>query len=264
MMHQQDVNTAGNLVIRARDLCKVFQGKKNENIPAVLDFNLDIAPREFVAVLGPSGCGKSTFMMMVAGLVDKTSGDLFLENQPVDGPDTKCGVVFQEYLLFPWKTVKANVEFGPSLQGVSKAKIEELSSFFIKLVGLQGFEDRFPHELSGGMKQRVAIARALANNPRVLLMDEPFGALDALTRESLQDELLRIWQETTCTVVFITHSIVEAVYLADKVVVMSKRPGRIKDTLDIDLPRPRTREVTMSDKFREYEMALRRMVWTEI
>ncbi len=251
-------------VIRARNVCKIFRNSKNEEIPAVLDFNLDIAPREFVAVLGPSGCGKSTFMMMVAGLVDPTSGELRVEDDPVRGPDTRCGVVFQEYLLFPWKTVRQNVEFGPELRGLGKITLAELSNRFIRLVGLEGFEDRYPHELSGGMKQRVAIARALANDPRVLLMDEPFGALDALTRESLQAELLRIWQETTCTVLFVTHSIVEAVYLADRVVVMSKRPGRIKATLDIGLPRPRTREMVTAPKFREYEQTLREMVWTEV
>ncbi len=251
-------------MIRARDVCKVFSGGKGEDVTAVQKVSLDIAPREFVAVIGPSGCGKSTFMMMVAGLVDATSGELYLEDDRVKGPDTRCGVVFQEYLLFPWKTVKGNVGFGPSLRGVSKKEQESRCRHFIKLVGLEGFEDHYPHELSGGMRQRVAIARALANDPSVLLMDEPFGSLDALTRESLQTELLRIWSETTCTVLFVTHSIVEAVYLADRVVVMSKRPGRIKETLTIDLPRPRTREMTTTQAFREYEMTLRSMVWTEV
>ena len=251
-------------LIRARKVCKSFKGGKGEKVRAVVDLDMDIASREFVAIVGPSGCGKSTFLMMVAGLLEKTSGELCLEGEPVNGPDTRCGVVFQEYLLFPWKTVKGNVEFGPSLKGVDKKELQSRSRRFIDLVGLQGFEDRYPHELSGGMKQRVAIARALANDPSVLLMDEPFGSLDALTRESLQTELLRIWRETTCTVLFVTHSISEAVYLADRVVIMSRRPGRIKGTLDIELPRPRTREITTSQEFRDYEMTLRRLVWTEV
>ncbi|CCO25519.1 ABC transporter ATP-binding protein [Maridesulfovibrio hydrothermalis] len=251
-------------IIQARGVSKIYSGRKGESVHAVAGVDLDVAPKEFVAILGSSGCGKSTFLMMVAGLVETSGGELLLEGDPVVGPDSRCGVVFQEYLLFPWKTVRENIAFGPNLQGVDKEEIESRTAHFIELVGLEKFKDCYPHELSGGMKQRVAIARALANDPKVLLMDEPFGALDALTRETMQVELLRIWHETTCTVLFVTHSIVEAVYLADRVVVMSKRPGTIKASLSIDLPRPRVREVTGSEKFREYEKKLRELVWMEM
>ena len=251
-------------IISAKNLTKTFMGRDGAPVLAVDSVDLTINEQEFVAVVGPSGCGKSTLLMMIAGLEDESSGELLLDGKPIDGPDIKCGVVFQEYLLFPWKTVEENIAFGPSLKKLPKTEIKELCRKFIKLVGLQGFEKCHPHELSGGMRQRVAIARVLANDPKVLLMDEPFGALDALTREGMQVELMRIWQETTCTVMFVTHSIVEAVYLADRVVIMSKRPGRIKEIMNIDLPRPRTREDTVTDKFKEYEMALRRLVWEEV
>ncbi len=253
-----------SIIIQAKGVCKTYTGRKGESVRAVAGVDLDVAQNEFVAILGSSGCGKSTFLMMVAGLVEKTRGELLLEGDPIVGPDSRCGVVFQEYLLFPWKTVRENIAFGPDLRGVKKSEIQERTDHFIKLVGLEKFKNCFPHELSGGMKQRVAIARALANEPKVLLMDEPFGALDALTREAMQTELLRIWHETTCTVLFVTHSIIEAIYLADRVVVMSKRPGTIKGTLAIDLPRPRTHELTSTKKFHEYEKELRGMVWVEM
>ena len=214
--------------------------------------------------MGPSGCGKSTFLLIVAGLEKPTSGELSIEGQTVEGPDEQRAVVFQEYLLFPWKTVKGNIEFGPRLNSVSKGEYEPACRKLIDLVGLGGFENCYPHELSGGMKQRVAIARALANNPKVLLMDEPFGSLDALTRESLQLELQKIWQNAMCTVLFVTHSITEAIFLADRVVVMSKRPGYIKKAVHIDLERPRTREMLTQKRFREYEAYLKETVWEEV
>lgn len=251
-------------LIEARNLNKIFAGRKGESVHAVQDLSLQVRQEEFVAIVGPSGCGKSTFLQMVAGLEEITSGTLQVDGRDVKGPDVRCGLVFQEYLLFPWKTVKENVEFGPSLRRVPRREIEALCSHYIELVGLQGFESSYPHELSGGMKQRVAIARALANKPRVLLMDEPFGALDALTRESMQLELLRIWQEARCTVLFVTHSIAEALTLADRVVVMSKRPGRIKEDVPVDLPRPRTRELSATTAFKDHELRLKDLVWAEI
>lgn len=253
-----------NTIITAQNLTKTFIGRDGVPIIAVDNVDFTIKEQEFIAVVGPSGCGKSTLLMMIAGLESLTSGELLLEGEPIDGPDIKCGVVFQEYLLFPWKTVEENIAFGPSLKGVPKNEIKELCRKFVKLVGLEGFEKCHPHELSGGMCQRVAIARVLANDTKILLMDEPFGALDALTREEMQTELMRIWQKTTSTVLFVTHSISEAVYLADRVIIMSKRPGKIKKIIEIDLPRPRTREDTMSDQFKEYEIALRRSVWEEV
>ena len=186
-----------------------------------------------------------------------------IDNQPVNGPDPLRSIVFQEYLLFPWKTVRGNIEFGLELKKIPKKGRHEISSRYIRLVGLEGFENRYPHELSGGMKQRVAIARALVNKPKVILLDEPFGSLDALTRETLQTELLKIWQHAQCTVLFVTHSISEAVYLSDRVAVMTRRPGRIKEMVVIDLPRPRSRDMFISPKFREYEKYLKELVWQE-
>ncbi len=252
-------------IIKSRNIRKIFNENRNgDQVVAIENFSLDIQKNEFVAIIGPSGCGKSTFLLMIAGLEKPTSGVLLLHDEPVGKPEADRAIVFQEYLLFPWKTVKSNIEFGPSLQKTSKKDLEKISQYYIDLVGLNGFENRYPHELSGGMKQRVAIARALANEPDILLMDEPFGALDSLTRESLQMELLNIWQQTTCTVLFVTHSIKEAIYLADRVVVMSKRPGKIKDIISIDLERPRYKEMYVSDEFRNYENRLKEIVWEEV
>jgi NitT/TauT family transport system ATP-binding protein len=251
-------------MVRAESICKVFTNRKNKQIVAIDEFNLQVREKEFVTILGPSGCGKSTFLLLAAGLNKATGGRIMIDGQTVNGPDPKRAIVFQEYLLFPWKTVRDNVEFGPQVRGLGKDERRRISSKYIDLVGLKNFENRYPHELSGGMKQRVAIARALANEPKVMLMDEPFGALDALTRELLQHELLRIWQETQCTVLFVTHSINEAVYLSDRVVVMSKRPGRIMATLTIDIPRPRTRAVLTTPEFVSYEQTLRKLIWEEI
>jgi NitT/TauT family transport system ATP-binding protein len=250
--------------IDARHVGKIYIDGHGDPTSALEDFNLQVEENEFVAIVGPSGCGKTTFLMMVAGLENVSSGELFLENCPVDGPDPRHAIVFQEYLLFPWRTVRQNVEFGPEVRGVTKEKRQQIADKYIGLVGLEGFEKRYPHELSGGMKQKAAIARALANEPKVLLMDEPFASLDALTREMLQQELLRIWQQTEATVLFVTHSISEAVYLADKVVVMSKRPGRIRGIVSIDLPRPRTDGILTSPAFINYERTIRELVWDEI
>ncbi|SPD75344.1 conserved hypothetical protein [uncultured Desulfobacterium sp.] len=243
---------------------KVYAEGGRKHTVAIEELTLQVAENEFISIVGPSGCGKSTFLLLVAGLERVTDGRLLIEGQPVNGPDPLRSIVFQEYLLFPWKTVRGNIEFGLELKKIPKKKRRNISSEYIRLVGLTGFENRYPHELSGGMKQRVAIARALVNRPKVILLDEPFGSLDALTREGLQTELLRIWLEAKCTVIFVTHSISEAVYLSDKVAVMSKRPGRIKETVAIDLPRPRTRDVFISPEFREYERYLKEIVWEDL
>ena len=204
---------------------------------ALQDITLDIAPGAFLAVVGPSGCGKSTLLDLLAGLASPTSGRILIDGQPVTGPARDRGVVFQQYALFPWRTALDNVAFGLQLAGVPAAARREKAAAYLELVGLAAFADRFPHELSGGMKQRVAIARSLVYEPRVLLMDEPFAALDAQTREHLQGELLRIWRRTGTTIVFITHGIDEAVVLGQRVAVMSSRPGRIKDVFEIPAER---------------------------
>jgi len=209
--------------------------------PALADIDLRVGRNEFVSVVGRSGCGKTTLLKLLAGLLRPSEGRVLVEGADVTGPGVDRGLVFQHSALFPWLSAGANIDFGPKNAGVSKARRRELTADLVKLVRLEGFEDSYPHELSGGMQQRVAIARALAMDPAVLLMDEPFGALDELTRSEMQEELLRIWEERTKTVVFITHSIFEALYLSDRVVVLSPHPGRIRRVLDIDLPRPRER-----------------------
>lgn len=251
-------------MIRAKDICKVFTNNRHKTVVAVEDFDLHVEKNEFVSIIGPSGCGKSTFLQLVAGLDEPTKGFITINGKKISGPHPERAIIFQEYLLFPWKTVRGNVEFGPEVRGIGKEERRQISSKYIEMVGLTKFRNRYPHELSGGMKQRVAIARALANEPKVLLMDEPFGALDALTREMLQLELLDIWRKAKCTVLFVTHSISEAVYLSDRVVVMSKRPGKIKSTLVIDIPRPRKREILISQEFIRYEQTLRDQVWDEL
>ena len=206
---------------------------------ALLDINLRIEEGEFVCLLGPSGCGKSTLLKIIAGLIPATSGRITINGKPVSGPGPERAVVFQDYALFPWMTVRDNVEFGLEARRLPAAERREVSSRLLKVVGLSDFAERFPHQLSGGMKQRVSIARALAVDPSLLLMDEPFGALDAQTRHLLQDELLRIWREYRKTVVFVTHSIEEAIYLSDRIVVMTARPGRVKQIVVVSEARPR-------------------------
>jgi len=228
--------------ISAKNINKVFsirQGSDKEEFVSLKDFNLEVKQGEFLTIVGPSGCGKSTFLDILAGLSRPTSGEIHIDNKLITGPAMDRGIVLQGYALFPWRTVRRNIEYGLEVKKISKPERNIISDKFIKLVGLTGFEDRYPHELSGGMKQRVAIARALAYDPEVLLMDEPFAAVDAQTRETLQEELLSIWEKTNKTIVFITHSIDEAVFLADRVAVMNTNPGSIKEIIKIDLPRPR-------------------------
>ena len=208
-------------------------------IEALARIDLTIGQGELVCVIGASGCGKSTLLRIVAGFEEPTTGAVTVRGKPIAGPASDRGVVFQDYALFPWMTVRQNIGFGPRQRGLSRNEINSIAEEFARLVGLERFADRYPGQLSGGMKQRVAIARVLANNADVLLMDEPFGALDALTREQLQRELLQIWTRTGVTVMFVTHSVEEAVLLADRVLVMSAGPGRIENDIVIDLPRPR-------------------------
>jgi NitT/TauT family transport system ATP-binding protein len=213
----------------------------DNGVTALERVNLELAENSFTCLLGPSGCGKSTLLGMIAGFVQPTTGRVLVDDEPVSGASADRGVVFQEYALFPWRTAIGNVEFGPLMCRLPRAQRRSIAFQYLALVGLAGHESKYPSELSGGMKQRVAIARAFANNPSVLLMDEPFGALDAQTREILQEEMLRIWQRERKTVVFVTHSISESLFLADRVVVMATRPGTIKAVIDVDLPHPRER-----------------------
>jgi NitT/TauT family transport system ATP-binding protein len=208
-------------------------------IEALKDANLSVRKGEFVCLIGASGCGKSTLLRIVAGFETPTSGEALMWGKPIAGPAPDRGMVFQDYGLFPWLTVRQNIAFGPSSRGLSKAEVHDTADRFLELVGLTRFADAYPHQLSGGMKQRVAIARVLANDAEVVLMDEPFGALDAMTRERLQDEVLELWQRTGLTVIFVTHAIEEAIFLADRVVVMTPGPGRIESDNRIALPRPR-------------------------
>lgn len=227
-------------IVTIDQVTKVFRDiQRGEEIVAIRDLSLTIRDREFVAILGPSGCGKSTLLNILAGFEEPSSGRVLLNGVPVRGPGRDRGVVFQDYGLFPWLTVRKNIEFGLQNQGIPKAKRQLITRDFTRLVHLEGFEDRYPRELSGGMKQRVAIARVLANDPRILLMDEPFGALDALTRHAMQKQLLEVWQRHQKTVLLVTHSVDEALYLADRVIVLSARPGRILDIVTVDAPRPR-------------------------
>lgn len=217
-------------MIGIRSVTKTFGA-----LTALDDVSLDVADGTFLSLVGPSGSGKSTLLDLLGGLTTPTSGEILIDGEPVRGPGLDRGVVFQQYALFPWRTARANVEFGLEGGPLGKRQRAERAREYLALVGLSGFEDRYPHELSGGMKQRVAIARSLAYDPAVLLMDEPFAALDAQTREQLQDELLRIWRRTGKTIVFITHGIDEAVYLGQRVAVLTSRPGRLKAVVDIEL-----------------------------
>jgi NitT/TauT family transport system ATP-binding protein len=246
--------------IEVRNVGQVFK-TSTQDVVALSDVSLDVKPGRFVVIVGPSGCGKSTLLMMMAGLRQQTSGTVTVNGAPILRPDPdRVGVVFQEASLFPWLTAEENVEFPLALRGVTRSERRAKAQDAIKLVGLDGFGKRHPHELSGGMKQRVSIARGLVQDPPVLLMDELFAALDEQTRMTMGDEVLRIWAATGKTVVFVTHSLTEAVYLADEVIVMSARPGRIVDQLTIPLPRPRTYEMLSGDTFG----TLRDRIWRHI
>lgn len=227
---------------------KIFTGKERQ-VTALAEASFTVKPSEFVTILGPSGCGKSTILKIVAGLEEPTSGRVLLDGREITGPGSDRGMVFQTYTLFPWLTVRENIEFGLDVAGKSKQERTAVSDHYIEKIGLRGFETFFPRDLSGGMKQRVAIARALANDPEVLLMDEPFGALDAQTRTVMQELLLSVWDESHKTILFVTHDVDEAVFLGDTIYVMTARPGKIKAKIKVELPDERTFDLKLSDDF---------------
>ena len=263
MQHVAQLNGSrdkATAAVEVRGLGHVYSGRDGA-VPALSDIDLVVPAGRFVVIVGPSGCGKTSLLMMLAGLRTATSGTILCEGRPIATPDpSRVGVVFQEASLFPWLTALDNIAFPLTLRGAPRAEREARASAMLDLVGLTGFGARYPHELSGGMKQRVSIARGLVQDPPVLLMDEPFAALDEQTRMTMGDELLRIWAATGKTVVFVTHSLTEAVYLADEVIVMSPRPGRIVDHLQVPLPRPRTYEMLSGDAFG----SLRDRIWRHI
>jgi NitT/TauT family transport system ATP-binding protein len=246
--------------IQGRNVNLTFRPPNRAPVRALSNFDIDVEDGEFLSIVGPSGCGKSTFLNAILGLIKIDSGELKLSGKPIAGPGTDRAMVFQEFGLLPWRTVLHNVELGLELKGVPAARRRSVSNGLVEMVGLSGFEGHYPHELSGGMKQRVGLARALATDPGVLLMDEPFAALDAQTRDIMQAELLRIWHEARKTVLFVTHQIEEAIYLSDRVMVMSKRPGRAKKIFPIHLPRPRDYEMRVTPEFNELKL----QIWNEL
>lgn len=243
------------VILEAKQLSQVFQQAKTERT-VLNQIDLKIYKREFICVIGPSGCGKSTLSRVIAGLDPYTSGELRVNDALVTGPSPERGMVFQGYTLFPWKTVKENVMFGPLMKGESHSLAEAHAREWINIIGLEKYEDQYPHQLSGGMKQRVAIARALVNEPKVLLMDEPFGALDPHTRQKMQKHLMDLWANIDITIIFVTHDMDEAILLADRIVALKANPGEIKEIIEVDLPRPRDIEVMQSAEFK----ALRKRV----
>ena len=244
------------------NVVKKFNGRNGEMI-ALNGVTLDIHDNEFICVVGPSGCGKSTLLNIIAGLLEPTSGQVYCDGELVTGTGTERGVVFQQYALFPWLTVKKNVRFALEMKGIKGKEADDLAMQYLRKVDLEKFANHYPKELSGGMKQRVAIARAYAADPKVLLMDEPFGALDAQTRTQLQSELLETWEKDRKTCFFITHDVDEAIILAQKVIVMSARPGRVKAIIDIDIPYPRDQETKMSTRFLELKNQIWGLVYQE-
>jgi len=244
---------AGSVMLHAENVIKTFVTGKSV-VTALDRVNLTIRREEFVSLLGPSGCGKSTFLRLVAGLEEKTGGTLLLNGTPITGAGRDRGVVFQQYSLLPWLTAWENVAFAlKKSKGLTNAQKKEMAHHFLDLVGLKGFENHYPVQMSGGMQQRVAIARALVYRPQLLLMDEPFGALDAQTRRDMQDLLIRVWAEEKCSVLFVTHDVDEAIYLSDRVYVMSAHPGRIVKELAIDIPKPRDWNAMLTNRFLEYK-----------
>ena len=246
-------------LISVTDLGKTYITRARTLVPALAGISLEIDAGEFVTIVGQSGCGKTTFLKILAGLIPRSAGHVTLRGEPVNGPSRDIGIVFQDPVLLPWRTVFRNVCLPAEVLGLDPERSAARASELLALIGLEGFEDKYPHELSGGMRQRVAIARALVHDPSLLLMDEPFGALDAMTREFMNLELMRIWQRSGKTVVFITPSIPEAVFLADRVVVMSARPGRIQEIVRVDLPRPRDLDCMASDEFGVYSRKIRHL-----
>jgi len=233
--------------VTVKNLTVIYQGRQNTT--AVEDLNFEVKPGEFVCLLGTSGCGKTTILNVISGFIKPIKGEVFLDGQAILEPGPERGIVFQQDALFPWKTVIGNVEFGPKMKGNNKKNRREIADKYIKLVGLSGFEKSYPAELSGGMKQRVEIARVLINDPTVLLMDEPFGSLDAQTRMMMQELLLDIWEKYHKTVIFVTHDVDEAIFLADRILVLTTRPGQVKKEILVNLPRPRNYNIMVSHSF---------------
>lgn len=254
--------TADKGKVEIRNLDVRF-GRGANQVEAVSDVNINIQPGEFVSILGPSGCGKSTLLNVVAGFVKRSGGSVLVDGADVLGPGAERGMVFQQYSLFPWMTVRKNVEFGLKMQGRPRSEREAAARTLLGLAGLLAFENHYPDQLSGGMKQRVGIVRALATSPQVLLMDEPFGALDAQTRVVMQQILTNMWQRFRLSVLFITHDIDESIFLSDKVYVMTARPGRIKAEIEVPLPRPRVAEMTTSTEFMQLRRQLHELIREE-
>ncbi|MBT9775231.1 ATP-binding cassette domain-containing protein [Clostridium sp. MCC353] len=252
----------GKFEIEISGVTKSFE-KRDGQFLALDEVNLTVDKNEFICVVGPSGCGKTTLMNIIAGLYPPSTGTVRVRGELVTGPGKGKGVVFQQYALYPWLTVEKNVEFGLKMKGVPKAERRETARKYIKIVGLEKFASSFPKELSGGMKQRVAIARAYATNPEVLLMDEPFGALDAQTRAQLQENLLNTWQQERKTCFFITHDVEEAVLLSTKIIIMSAGPGRIREIVDVHLPYPRNQETKLTPEFNEMKNSIWNKVYKE-
>jgi len=256
--------SAAQAVIRIDNISMEYE-RGDEIVHALGGLSLDVYAGEILCIVGSSGCGKSTLLSLIAGFQQPTSGRILLHDTPITGVDTRCGMIFQEYALFPWKTVQRNVEFGLKMRRVPPAERRRAAQHFIKLVGLDGFENAYPAELSGGMRQRAALARSLANDPEILLMDEPFAALDAHNKLILQEELLRIWEGSRKTVLFITHAIDEAIALGDRIVVMTAQPGRIKAIVPVDFPRPRSAAELRGDpRFGALQLSIWRMLEDEV
>lgn len=248
--------------LKIQDISKVFETKKGK-VTALEKTSFNVEKSEFVTILGPSGCGKSTLLRIIAGLVEPSSGKVILDEKEITGPSADRGMVFQSYTLFPWLTVQENIEFGLVEKGIKKKEREEISRHYIDLVGLNGFESHYPRSLSGGMKQRVAIARVLANDPEILLMDEPFGALDAQTRIIMQELLLKAWDESHKTILFVTHDVEEAIFLGDTVYVMTARPGKLKASLTVPLPPERTFDLKLAPEFLEMKQQIFELIREE-
>lgn len=246
-----------------RDLTKMFVGEGGQEILALDNISLDIPENQFSTIVGPSGCGKSTLLSLVSGLDEASSGEIIVEDQLVLGPGRDRGMVFQSYTLFPWLTVRQNVDFALRLEDASKKEKRQITEEQLELVGLKDFMDSYPRQLSGGMQQRVAIARVLSYRPKILLMDEPFGALDAQTRATMQELLSKIWEEYKLTVLFVTHDVDEAVFLSERVLVMTARPGKFKDDVQINLPSSRDFEIMTSPEFLEYKQRIFREIREE-
>ncbi len=242
-----DTVVKGQGAIEVSNLNVTFEGRRP--ICAVQNLSFKVSPQEFLCILGTTGCGKSTILNVIAGFIKPTLGKVFLDGEIIEETSPQRGMIFQRFALFPWKTVSGNVEFGLKMKGLDKEKRRTLAGHYIKIVGLGGFEESYPRELSGGMEQRVGIARVLANDPLVMLMDEPFGSLDAQTRLMMQELLLKIWEEAHKTVIFVTHDIDEAILLADRLLILTARPGSVKREIQVTLPRPRTYNILLSPDF---------------